>query len=261
MTQYPLLQVERKDSTAILQLSRPERLNALSMELLGSVADALVEADHDDAVRVVIVTGSEKAFSTGADLNEALEAATVKDSLRYLQNLKRTLTIIETLSKPVVAAIRGYCVTGGLELAMACDLRFAGESSKFAVTSSKIGSVAGMGGTQRLPRLVGPSRAKDILLSARYVDAEEAYRIGLVDRLVADDTVLEEAMSWAAACAERAPISVWLAKWGVTSGVNMDLNSALDFEWLLTTIAFNTEDKKEGMQSVLEKRRPNFQGK
>lgn len=260
MSQYAMLEVERHNSTAILHLSRPERLNALSMELLNSLADALVEADHDDEIRVVIITGSEKAFSTGADLNEALEAATVKDSLRYLQNLKRTLSIIEVLSKPVVAAIRGYCVTGGLELAMACDLRVAGSSSQFAVTSSRIGSVAGMGGTQRLPRLVGQSRAKDILLSARYVDAAEAYRIGLVDRLVPDEAVLEEALGWAKMCAERAPLSVWLAKWGVTAGVNMDLNSALDFEWLLTTIAFNTEDKKEGMQAVLEKRPPKFRG-
>jgi enoyl-CoA hydratase/carnithine racemase len=258
---YECLKVTRHDSTEVVELHRPERMNALSLAQLDELQEELARVDEDSEVRVVILAGSERAFSTGVDLNEALEASGIGESLRYLARFRRINTAIETLSKPVLAAIRGYCLTGGLELAMACDLRFASEDAQFGVTSSRIGSVAGMGGTQRLPRLVGPSRAKDLLMTARFIGAREALEIGLVDRVVPAEQLLEEALAWAALCAERAPLSVWLAKYAVNVGLNLDLRSALDLEALLTTLAFGTEDKAEGMRAFLEKRPPQFRGR
>ena len=258
---YESLKVSRQGPAEIVELHRPERMNALSLAQLGELSDELARVDEDGDVRVVILTGSGRAFSTGVDLNEALDATTIGESLRYLARFRRINTAIETLSKPIVAAIRGYCLTGGLELAMACDLRFASEDAQFGITSSRIGSVAGMGGTQRLPRLVGPSRAKDLLMTARFIGAREALEIGLVDRVVPAERLLDEALAWAALCAERAPLSVWLAKYAVNVGVNVDLHSALDLEALLTTLAFGTEDKAEGMRAFLEKRAPEFRGR
>ena len=258
---YQTIRITREGSSEIIQLHRPERMNALTLDQFRELDAELSRADEDDEIRVIILTGTDKAFSTGLDLNEALGASAVGQTLRYLARYRRINTMIETLSKPVVAAIRGYCLTGGLEVAMACDLRFAAEDAQFGITSSRIGSVAGMGGTQRLPRLVGPSRAKDLLMTARFIGAPEALEIGLVDRVVPPNRVLDEALAWAALCAERAPLSVWLAKHAVNVGVNVDLASALDLESLLTTLAFGTEDKAEGMRAFLEKRPPHFRGR
>lgn len=258
---YSTLRVRRERAAAVIELHRPERMNALSLELLGELEAELDRADTDASVRVVVLTGSERAFSTGVDLNEVVAATEIGDSLRFLGRLRRANTTIETLSKPVVAAIRGYCLTGGLELALACDLRFAASDARFGVTSAKIGSVAGMGGTQRLPRLIGASRAKDLLLTGRFLEADEALSAGLVDRVVEPERVVDEALEWADACAEQAPLAVWLAKYGVNVGLNVDLTSALDLEALLTTLAFGTEDREEGVRAFLEKRRASFQGR
>lgn len=259
--EYASLRVSREGTTEIIRLHRPERMNALTLAQLAELSAELARVDEDDAVRVVVLTGTEKAFSTGLDLHEAVGSTAIGETLRYLARFRRFNATLETLSKPVVAAIRGFCLTGGLEIAMACDLRFAAEDARFGITSARIGSVAGMGGTQRLPRLVGPSRAKDLLLTGRFIGAAEALEIGLVDRVVPPERVLEEALAWAALCAERAPLSVWLAKLAVNTGLNVDLASALDLESLLTTLAFGTEDKAEGMRAFLEKRPPRFRGR
>src|SRR5258708_930945 len=156
----------------VIELNRPDRRNALSAQLLSELNEALEEADKDDSVRAVVIRGSEVVFSAGADLREALEATTVRATLRFLAALRRVNTTIGLPSKPVIALIRGYCLTGGLELAMACDVRVAEIGSQFGITSSRIGSIAGAGGTQRLARLVGTSVAKELLFSARMFDAE-----------------------------------------------------------------------------------------
>lgn len=160
-----------------------------------------------------------------------------------------------------MAAIHGACRTGGVELALACDRRIAGADATFSVTSSRIGSVAGLGGTQRLPRIVGRAAALDILLTGRVLGAERALQIGLVDELVEEGQHVAEAVSWVEECAAGAPVAVWLAKLAVTVGSEASLATALEYERLLTALAFTTEDRKDGMSAVLEKRPPRFVGR
>jgi enoyl-CoA hydratase/carnithine racemase len=168
---------------------------------------------------------------------------------------------IENARKPVIAAINGFCLTGGHEVALACDVRVAGETARFGITSSKIGSVAGAGGTQRLPRTIGMERAKDMLFSADFIDAETAERIGLISRVVAPDRVLDEALARVDAYAARAPLSVWYAKMAVNRGMQMALPPALEFERHLTASLFTTADRIEGISAFLEKRDANFKGR
>jgi enoyl-CoA hydratase/carnithine racemase len=256
-----LVQARRDSCALVLTLHRAERRNALSTELITQVAAALAEADVDDAVRGVVIAGDGPAFSAGADLNETLAMHTVPDTLRYLASLKRLTAAIESLSKPVVAAVHGPCRTGGVELALACDRRIAGADATFSVTSSRIGSVAGLGGTQRLPRIVGRAAALDLLMTGRVLDADRALQIGLVDELVAEGQHVAAAVAWVQECAEAAPVAVWLAKLAVTVGTEASLATGLEYERLLTALAFTTEDRRDGMTAVLEKRPPRFAGR
>ncbi len=252
---------EIRGPAAILTMNRPEKYNALSNELLQAIGDAVRALDHDDGVRGIVLAGADKYFSTGADLGGALAAKTLPDThamLRYFDDCNRA---IERSRKPVIAAINGYCLTGGLEVALACDIRIAGSDAKFGVTSSKIGSVAGAGGTQRLPRIVGKEWAKDLLFSADFIDAETALRIGLVSRVVAPEAVLDTALARVDAYAARAPLSVWYAKVAVNTGMEMDLEPALELERHLTASLFTTEDRSEGMSAFLEKRDAEFKGR
>jgi len=216
--------------------------------------------DLREDVRGIIIAGSEKFFSTGADLNDGIKVKTLPDTLRYQRHQRGLTEAIERASKPVVAAICGYCLTGGFELALACDLRIAGENAQFGITSAKIGSVAGLGGTQRLPRLVGAGRAKELLFTADFIDAREADRIGLVNRVVPVADVLAEAKRMVSRFAERAPLSVWLMKRAVDVGMNADLETALYFEGQCTALTFATADRQEGWSAFLEKRPARFKG-
>ncbi len=260
MGENPLL-VERRPPVALLTLNRPEKYNALSVELLQRLQAALQELGDDGAIRTVIVRGSPKYFSTGMDLDDLSTVASVADTQRVLGVFRDANAALERCPKPVIAAISGYCLTGGLELAMACDIRVATETSKFGITSAKIGSVAGAGGTQRLPRLVGPGRAKELLFSCEFIDAQEAYRIGLINRVVPAGQEVEAAEALARVFAERAPLSLWFAKTAVNVGMTMPLEAALAFEAGLTAQLFTTRDKAEGMQAFLEKRPAAFQGR
>jgi enoyl-CoA hydratase/carnithine racemase len=255
------LNVERRANAAILTLNRPAKHNALSAELLAAIDDALAALDQDSAVRGIVITGTASVFSTGADLNEAIAVQSAPEALRYLERFRATNARIESLSKPVVAAINGFCLTGGLELSLACDLRIAGEGARFGVTSARIGSIAGAGAPQRLARLIGPSQTTDLLMSGRIIEAAEALRIGLVDAVVGAEQVLEQALLRIASYAERAPMSVWFSKLAVNTGLQMDLESALAFDRLLTTTLFSTRDRTEGMQAFLQKRSPVFTGR
>ncbi|MBT5109253.1 MAG: enoyl-CoA hydratase/isomerase family protein, partial [Rhodospirillaceae bacterium] len=246
---------------AILTMNRPDKYNALSDELLRAIGDKVQELDANDSVRGIILTGSDKFFSTGADLASALKAQDLPSTHTMLSHFDHCNRAIEKSRKPVVAAINGFCLTGGLEVALACDIRIAGSGSKFGVTSSKIGSVAGAGGTQRLPRVVGREWAKDMLFSADFIDAETALRIGLVSRVVEPDQVLATALARVDAYAERAPLSVWYAKIAINSGMEMNLEPALEFERHLTAGLFTTEDRSEGMSAFLEKRDAEFKGR
>jgi enoyl-CoA hydratase/carnithine racemase len=256
-----LVQTYVDGSALVLTMHRAERRNALSAELISDITAALDEADVDPAIRGVVIAGDGPAFSAGADLNEALAADSVPDSLRYLAGLKRLTTAIESLSKPVVAAIHGACRTGGVELVLACDRRIAGADASFSVTSSRIGSVAGLGGTQRLPRIVGRAAALDLLMTGRIFDAARAKEIGLVDELVEEGKHVAAAVAWVEECAAGAPVAVWLAKLAVTVGSEANLATALEYERLLTALAFTTEDRRDGMAAVLEKRPARFVGR
>jgi len=181
---YATVQIATDDAARIITFDRPDKRNAVSVQMMREIAAAAREAEADPAIAAVILHGGAAYFSAGADLNEALAVKTAKQALAYFPEWHRLNAALEALKKPVIAAIEGFCLTGGLELAMACDLRIAGAGASFAITSAKIGTMAGAGGTQRLPRLVGPAKALELLFSANEIDAVEAHRIGLVNRVV-----------------------------------------------------------------------------
>jgi enoyl-CoA hydratase/carnithine racemase len=255
------LLIERRLPAAIVTLNRPEKQNALSAELLDAIDTEFAGLDADPAVRGIVLTGNAKVFSTGGDLKEALAVKDVADTRIWLEKFRRANDRIESLSKPVIAAINGYCVTGGLELALCCDIRVAGSGAQFGITSSRIGTVAGAGGPARLARLVGPAWAKEMLFSGNFIDADTALRIGLVNEVVAPEDVLAKALARIDVYAQRAPLGICYAKMAVNNGLQMGLESALHYERQLTTTLFTTDDKREGMAAFLEKRPPAFKGR
>lgn len=255
------IKVAREGAACIVTLHRPDKRNALSLRAMDEIAAAVIEAEADPAVRAIIITGGEKFFSAGADLNEALEVKTIADGDAFFGRANRLFARLEELGKPVIAAIEGFCMTGGCELAMACDIRVGARGSSYAITSARIGTVAGFGGTQRLPRLVGPGKAMDMLFSADPIDAEEAFRVGLIDRLTDAGEALAEAKRMVAVYEKRGPISLAFAKRAVRKGAQMDLASAIDFEFSLVTSIYTTDDKREGISAFLEKRQAEFKGK
>ncbi len=258
---YQTILTQQDGAAFIVTLNRPDKRNAISIRMMDEIDAALEAAEAEAAARAVIITGGGSFFAAGADLNEALQVKSAAQGIDYFKRWHRLTATIEELAKPVIAAIEGFCVTGGLELALACDLRVAGEGSSFSITSSKIGTVAGAGGTQRLPRIVGIAHALDILFAAEPIDAQEAYRIGLINRLTPKGGALEAAKALASVYAQRAPLSLALAKRAVRRGMQMDLASGIEFETFLVTTIYGTEDKQEGISAFLEKRAPRFEGK
>jgi len=255
------IKAEQRGPAGIVHLARPEKRNALTRDMLRDMLRALDAFAENDEIRGVVLFGSDDFFSTGVDLAEALEVTTAVESRRYQAVWRNLESAIEGLPKPVIAAIGGYCVTGGLELALTCDLRIASENAQFAITSPRIGSVAGMGATQRLPRIIGEAYAKEMLFTADYIDAATALRYGLINRCVPKGTVLKEALAVVDVVAQRAPLSIAWHKLAVHAGRDADLRGALELEAALSAQAFATEDKKEGMSAFLQKRQPVFQGR
>ncbi|MQA76922.1 MAG: hypothetical protein GEV10_00330 [Streptosporangiales bacterium] len=257
----PVLLVERRDRAAVLTLNRPRKRNALSAELLDALTAELERLVADDTVSGVVLTGGPSCFSAGADLNEAVDITTVTAFRTFAERAARLNRVIEEHPKPVLAAVSGPCLTGGLELALACDYRLSSPDATFGITSARIGSVAGFGGTQRLPRLIGPSRAKEMLFTARIVAADEAASLGLVDRVMPHDELLAAALALVADIAKVGPLSVALMKRAVNTGLETDLRSGLELEQALSGWAFTTHDKQEGMRAFLEKRQARFTGR
>lgn len=258
---YKTLNVEKRAGALIATLNRPERRNAVSLELMHELVALAGDVAADPEVVALVITGTDTYFSAGADLNEVLALATPLEIAGYFGEWHRLNATLEELPKPVVAAIEGYCFTGGFELAMACDLRIAGAGASFAITSSKIGTVAGAGATQRLPRLVGAAKALELMFSGDPIDAEEAARIGAINRLTERGKALETALATVAVYAERAPLSLGLIKRAVYGGLHQDLRSALELETFLVTTIYQTGDRREGVSAFLEKRKPHFSGK
>ena len=258
--EYETIKTESTAHAQIITLNRPEVRNAVSVKMMEEVGAAVLESCADDNACAVIITGGKNFFSAGADLNEAIKVRTANECDHYFKNWQRLNETLENATKPVIAAIEGFCMTGGCELALACDLRVAGEGAIFAITSAKIGTVAGAGGTQRLPRIIGIANALDLLLSAENIDVEKAYRIGLVNRRTPPGKALDSALSIAQIFAARAPLSLSLTKKAVYRGMQMDLASGIELERLIVTTIYGTNDKQEGMAAFLEKRKPLFNG-
>lgn len=260
MASDPIL-VERRPPAALVTLNRPEKYNALDLALLRRLQAVVAELGEDAATRAVVLRGTDKYFSTGMDLDDLAGVSSVADTHRVLGVFREANAALERCPKPVIAAIAGWCLTGGLELALACDVRVAADNARFGITSARIGSVAGAGGTQRLPRLIGAGRAKELLFSAEPIDAAEALRIGLVNRVVPVGQEVDAAIAMARVFARRAPLSLWFAKTAVNVGLTMPLEAALAFEIGLTAQLFTTADKAEGLRAFLDKREAEFRGR
>lgn len=256
---YETIIVDVDDHVARITLNRPDALNALSGELLGELADAVTEAQKDDKVRCIVITGSEKAFAAGADIAMMAEMGFVDT---FMGNLFTDLTeSICRARKPIIAAVSGYALGGGCELAMMCDFIIASESAKFGQPEVNLGVMVGIGGTQRLARFVGKSKAMDMNLTGRFMDAEEAERCGLVSRVVPTKKLMEEAMAAANKIASKSMISVMAIKESVNQAFEVPLRDGLLFERRLFHSMFATEDQSEGMAAFLEKREPQFRDK
>jgi enoyl-CoA hydratase/carnithine racemase len=244
---------------AWLTLRRPDKLNALSTELLEQGADTLRRVGDDDTIRCVIVHGEGRAFCAGADLNSMTDLTPSRALRRFAgMNLWQVLADVP---QPTIAAVHGYCFGGGCELALACDFRLAAEDAQFGQPEIKVGIIPGAGGTQRLPRLVGMTKAKEMVLLGEPIDAAEAYRIGLVNRVVPTANLLSEAQAWADRLAKLPPMGVRAAKSAMNRGADLDLRSALEVERLNFSVVFGTEDQREGVRAFLEKRPPEFKGR
>lgn len=253
---YETLIVEIEDYTCVIRLNRPDALNALNTKLMQELADALTVADRNEKIRCIVLSGSEKAFAAGADV---LEMATKSFTDVFFDDLfGPEAEAILRVRKPIIAAVSGYCLGGGCELAMMCDFIIASDTAKFGQPEINLGIVAGMGGTQRLTRFVGKSKSMDMHLTGRFMDAAEAERCGLVSRVVPAKSLMEEAMKAAGKIAEKSAITVMAVKEAVSRAQETTLREGLLFERRLFHALFATADQKEGMAAFLEKRQPQF---
>jgi enoyl-CoA hydratase len=253
-----LVLVEREEPIAVVLLNRPRQLNALSDELMDALVSGLQELDRDDAIRCIVLGGSERAFAAGADIAEL--AATSAIELYYARRIERWDTI-RGLWTPLVAAVSGYCLGGGCELAMACDLIVASETARFGQPETSLGIIPGAGGTQRLTRAVGKATAMDVILSGRFLSAGEALAAGLVARVVAREAWLDEAKAVAREIASKGPVATRLAKEAIDRAYESALQLGLDYERRALNLAFASEDAKEGLKAFIEKRQPEFRGR
>ena len=243
----------------LIRLNRPEALNALNAQLLGELAAALGEAQADDSVGCIVLTGSAKAFAAGADIKEMSDKS-------YAEMFKADFftagaRAVEQCRKPIIAAVSGYALGGGCELAMMCDFIIAADTAKFGQPEINLGVAPGIGGTQRLTRFVGKSKAMDMILTARMMDAAEAERAGLVSRVVAPDALLDEARAAAAKIAAQSPLAVMMNKELVNVALETTLTEGVRFERRLFHSLFAFEDQKEGMSAFVDKRKPDFKGR
>lgn len=256
---FETILLDKQDGVGLITLNRPEALNALNRKLLSELGDALLSLDHDDEIGAIIITGSEKAFAAGADIKEMSE-------LTYAEVLKEDKfaqinDVFAKVRKPVIAAVSGYALGGGCEIAMACDFIVAAENAKFGQPEIKLGTIPGIGGSQRLTRLVGKSKAMDMILTGRMMDSEEAERSGLISRIVPTEDLIESVMKIAATIAELSMPSVSLAKEVTNRALETTLSEGLLFERRVFHSLFATDDQKEGMNAFIEKRQPQFKNK
>lgn len=242
----------------LIELNRPKELNALNPQLMQEVRDALQAFDRDDSVRVVIITGNAQAFAAGADIKQMADKSAI--DMQILDQFS-TWDQIRKTKKPIIAAVSGFALGGGCEFAMTCDMIIASESAKFGQPEIKIGTMPGAGGTQRLTKAVGKAKAMELILTGRFLSAEEAHFYGLVNKVVPVEFYLQEAITLATEIAQMSPIAVQLAKEAVNRSFETVLDEGLMFERKNFYLTFASEDQKEGMKAFIEKRKPSFKGK
>jgi enoyl-CoA hydratase len=253
--------LEKEDYLATIIINRPKALNALNAETLYELEAAIKDIKADNNIKVVIVTGSgDKSFVAGADITFMLPLSPAEG--RFFSDVgEKVMRGFELLEKPVIAAINGFALGGGCELAMSCDIRLASENAVFAQPEVGLGVIPGFGGTQRLPRLIGEGRAKELTYTADVIKADEAYRIGLVNHVYPQDQLMDEAKKLAKKIASKAPLAVGYAKFAIGKGLQVDLDTAMSIESDMFGMCCATEDKFEGMGAFVEKRKPQFKGK
>jgi enoyl-CoA hydratase len=253
--------VKKDGPIAVVTINRPKALNALNSAVLDALGSAADDLAADDAIRVVIVTGSgEKSFVAGADISEMVEMTPLQ-AREFMSKGHRVMNRLQYMEKPVIAAINGFCLGGGLELAMACDIRYASEKARIGLPEVGLGIHPGFGGTQRLPRLVGQGKASEMVFTGKHIKADEAFQIGLVQKVAPPEKLMEEVMGLAKTICKQGPVAVKMAKASVNQGLATDFRSGLKFEIQSVAQTFATEDLKEGMKAFLEKRKPEFKNK
>lgn len=255
------VKVEVQDGVAVLTFMRAEAANALSVQMLHEINEALEAIHEDRSIRVVIVTGDgEKAFCAGADLKER-KGMNEGETRKTIALIGKTMNHFEALAQPVIAAINGVAFGGGLELALACDIRIASNTAKMGLTETALGIIPGAGGTQRLPRLIGIGKAKELIYSARRLSAEEAYQYGMIEHIAQPEKLLEQAKELAYEIAKNAPLSLIQAKTAINQGMQTDISTGLQIESLAYSRLLHTEDRLEGLKAFQEKRPPAYSGK
>lgn len=253
--------LEREEDIAVITINRPKVLNALNRETVDELQAAFEEIEQDTAIRAFIITGSgEKAFVAGADINE-FTGLTPEEGRLLMQHGQSVYSYLENMGTPSIAAVNGYALGGGCEIAMACDLRIASANAKFGQPETKLGIIPGWGGTQRLTRLVGKTHAKELIYTSRFIGAEEAAVIGLVNKVVPQEELLKTAKDLAHQIAAMPPIAIRMAKLAIDKGSQVDMDTGLNIEAQACALCFATEDKIEGCKAFFEKRPAKFQGK
>jgi enoyl-CoA hydratase len=253
---YENIILEKEENIAVITFNRPEAMNALNNQTRGEFRDAIADVAADENIKVLILTGSGKSFVAGSDIKEFN-----KTTPYGAHNILRLGEMVEKLDKPVIAAVNGFCLGGGCEIAMGCDIIIASEKAKFGQTEINIGIIPGGGGTQRLQRLIGVCRAKELIYTGDIIRAEEADRIGLVNRVVAMDELMPVAKEMAKKISTKSAAALKLAKTAVNHGMQTNLESGLKYEYELYSLSLSLEDKVEGVNAFIEKRAPKFVGR
>jgi enoyl-CoA hydratase len=259
MSSYTTLTLEKKDQTALLTFNRPEVLNALNTTVATESLDALQSIQNDPDVRVLILTGAGRAFVAGADIAE-MESKTAEEARIYCELGHRFMNSLQDLPQPVIAAINGFALGGGLEVALACDIRIASESAQFGLPETILGIIPGWGATQRTARLVGAAKTKELIFTGRRIKADEALSMGLVNQVVPDEELMDTVNEMAAAMCRQGQTALRHAKTVINHGLDLPLDEALRLEIDTFVDLFDTDDRREGMKAFLEKRKPNFTG-
>jgi enoyl-CoA hydratase len=258
---YKYLLLEKEDGIGILYINRPEAMNALNTGVLEEIIEAAGEISRDDEIQVLIITGAgDKSFVAGADIKE-MHGLTAVEGREFGYIGQAAFRAIEKLEKPVIAAVNGFALGGGCELAMAADIRLASDKAKFGQPEVGLGITPGFGGTQRLPRLVGEGRAMELILTANTINAEEAYRIGLVNHIYPAENLLDEARKMARKIMSNAPLAVKYSKSAINKGLQTDIDTGMAIEADLFGICFSTEDQKAGMGAFLNKEKASFKAR